>query len=303
MKLAGLFPGQGSQIVGMGASFAEEEELARDLFNQADTLLGYSLSKLCLEGPIDELSLTQNGQPAILLVSTICHRLSNLRLDAAAGHSLGEYSALVAAGAISFEDAIQLVHKRGRYMQEAVPAGEGKMLAVMGLEEDAIEDLIRKVSSGIVEIANLNCPGQTVIAGDNEGVDSFAALASSAKLIPLNVSAPFHCSLMHPAAEALNKDLDAITFSDLAFPVYVNVSAEGVTNGTDAREFLRQQVCGSVRWADCVKAVISERQPDVTVEFGPGGVLSKLMKRIDRSVKAQQVFDPASLQKLRDTLN
>lgn len=298
MELGALFPGQGSQCIGMGKEFYQSHEQAKELFDLADKLLGFSLSRLCFEGPIEELTLTKNVQPAILCVSTICHQLSKLSVSAAAGHSLGEYSALVAAGALSFEDAVQLVHKRGCYMQEAVPSGQGKMLAVMGMGEDEILAAIKKVDDGSVEIANLNCPGQTVVAGDVIGVDNFAkAVNGKAKLIPLNVSAPFHCVLMQPAAESLAKDLDNTDFNDPAFPVYANFNAEAVTSGDTARQMLKKQVCGTVRWTDCIQNMLQSHNITTMLEFGPGGVLSKLLKRIDKSVSAFQIFDPGSLQK------
>lgn len=302
MNILGLFPGQGSQVIGMGADFYNNSENAKEYFELADKVLGYSLSKLCLEGPIEELTLTQNAQPAILLISTISYQLSGIKLTTAAGHSLGEYSALVAAGAISFEDAILLVHKRGCYMQEAVPTGQGKMLAVMGPTEKEIQNIINSVTTGVIEIANLNSPGQTVVAGDVLGVDTFATAiqAKGAKVIPLNVSAPFHCRLMKPAAEKLSKDLDAITFNPLNFPIYANVSAEAVTDPEEAKELLKKQVCGSVRWTDCMLNSINDQGITTAVEFGAGSVLSKLLKRIKPEVKRQEVFDLKSLETLQD---
>lgn len=295
-KIAGLFPGQGSQAVGMGASFYAHDQQSRELFEAANKALGFSLSELCFSGPVEKLTLTANAQPAILTVSYIAYRFAGIKLCAAAGHSLGEYSALVSAGAIGFSDALQLVHKRGRYMQEAVPAGAGKMVAVMGPTEDEISTVIESVNRGIAEIANLNCPGQTVVAGDNAGVNEFSEkmAAQGGKLIPLNVSAPFHCQLMKPAADKLIADLDAISFSDLAFPVYANVTAQAVTSGNQARELLKRQVCASVRWTDCMLNMLKDQQITDTVEFGAGGVLSKLLKRIDKSINRHEVDSPES---------
>ncbi len=301
MNILGLFPGQGSQVVGMGADFYNNSEKAKEYFNLADKILGFSLSKLCLSGPIEELTLTQNAQPAILLISTICYQLSDITLTTAAGHSLGEYSALVAAGAISFEDAILLVHKRGRYMQEAVPKGQGKMLAVMGPTEKEIQEVINTITSGVIEIANLNSPGQTVVAGDVLGVDTFAPAiqAKGAKVIPLNVSAPFHCRLMQPAAEKLSKDLDAISFKALAFPIYANFSAEAVTDPQEAKELLKKQVCGSVRWTDCMLNSIHDQGISSAIEFGAGSVLSKLLKRISPQTTRQEIYDLKSLEEVK----
>jgi len=211
MALIGLFPGQGSQVVGMGKDLAESFDQAKIMFQMADKALGFPLSKLAFEGPIEELTLTKNAQPAILCVSVCAHLLSNPPLDVVAGHSLGEYSALVATGSITFEDAVQLVHKRGSYMQEAVPEGEGAMVAVMGPTPDELGAIVDQISDEIIELANLNCPGQTVVSGSAKGVAAFSekAQASGAKVIPLQVSAPFHSTLMKPAAESLAKDLSA----------------------------------------------------------------------------------------------
>lgn len=301
MNVLGLFPGQGSQSVGMGSDFYEHSEIGKELFRAADKTLGFSLSKLCLEGPLDRLTLTEFAQPAILLVSIISYRHTQLRLRAAAGHSLGEYSALVAADAISLEDALTLVHKRGRYMQEAVEPGAGKMVAVMGPNEDEIRAALAEVKEGVAEIANFNSPGQTVVAGDNLGVDTFARVLQErgGKIIPLNVSAPFHCSLMKPAADKLARDLDAISFQDPAFPIYANVTGHAVETGEQARDLLKQQVCGSVRWTDCILNAVSERGITHAVEFGAGGVLSKLLKRIKPEVARFEVPDLQSLEKLQ----
>jgi [acyl-carrier-protein] S-malonyltransferase len=294
--LAGLFPGQGSQSVGMGAAFAEQSEQARELFERADKALGYSISELCFKGPIEELTLTQNAQPALLTLGYLAYSESDIKVNGLAGHSLGEYTALVAAESLSFEDAVQLVHKRGRYMQEAVPEGRGKMLAVIKSSVEDIKEAISEVTSGVVEVANYNSPGQTVVAGDVEGIDAFATAiaAKGGKVIPLQVSAPFHCSLMKPAAEQLSKDLQAITFATPKLPVYANVTAAKIESGEEACELLKQQVCSSVRWTESMQNMISELGIQAVVEFGPGGVLSKLMKRIDSSVKGHSVDSPES---------
>lgn len=303
-KILGLFPGQGSQSVGMGAEFINSNECARELFAQADQALRYPLTQICLNGPLETLTLTENAQPAILTASYVCFLLSGLSLDAAAGHSLGEYTALVSAKALSFTDAVTLVHKRGRYMQEAVPTGEGKMVAVMGPSEEEIQEVISGLNNGVVEIANLNSPGQTVVAGNTIGVESFSTIMSErgGKIIPLNVSAPFHCRLMKPAAERLALDLDAISFSDPVFPVYANVTARPITSGNDARELLKKQVCATVRWTDSMVAVLETEAISDAVEFGAGGVLTKLLKRINKNVNRHEVADPASLEKTKAAL-
>ena len=296
MDFAALFPGQGSQAVGMGTELFAEYPPAKDLAEQVDRTLGYSLSSLILEGPAEKLTLTENAQPALLLVSSLAARASGLKPKAAAGHSLGEYSALVSAEALDILDAIQLVHKRGCYMQEAVKAGEGKMLAVLGLEDEDVSQRVAAVEQGIVEVANYNAPGQVVVAGDAEGVDAFAASLSGekVKLVELQVSAPFHTSLMAPAAERLKKDLDAVNFSELSFPVYSNVSAEAIQSAGEARELLKQQVCSPVRWTDSMKRLFSEQELSVSLEFGPGKVLSNLLKRIDKSITRHNVDSPKS---------
>ncbi len=300
MAILGLFPGQGSQAVGMGQDFFKQSDRARDIFQQADRALGFEISELCFQGPLEKLTLTEHAQPAILLVSVISYLHSDVNLKAAAGHSLGEYSALVAAGTLKLEDAVQLVHKRGRYMQEAVEPGAGKMVAVMGPTEADIRDTLKGVAVGVAEIANLNSPGQTVVAGDVPGVDAFATAiqARGGKVIPLNVSAPFHCSLMEPAAKNLAADLDAMTFNDPAFPIYANVTAGAVHTGAEARELLKQQVCGSVRWTECMENAVRAESISHSVEFGAGGVLSKLLKRIVPSVTRFEVPDMAGLEKL-----
>lgn len=290
MKIAGVFPGQGSQFVGMGKSFFDGSRVAQELFKIADEILEFKLSDLCFNGPLDELTLTKNVQPALLTVEVIAHRLYDSPLSAVAGHSLGEYSALVAAGVLTFEDALILVRKRGIYMQEAVSPGMGKMAAIMGPTPEEVQLLCDKVTKGVVEIANLNSPGQTVVAGDVLGVDCFSELAAEqgAKVIGLNVSAPFHCSLMASARERLGRDLDRVVFNNPHIPVYANFSAERISSGDEARELLKKQVCGTVRWFDLVNNMISQQQIEKVVELGPGGVLSRLMKRIDKKIPSSE---------------
>jgi [acyl-carrier-protein] S-malonyltransferase len=303
-KYMGIFPGQGSQTVGMGKALFDSSEKAKEIFSLADKVLGFSLSKLCFEGPADQLTATAVAQPAILTVSTICYEIaksqngSQWSLVAAAGHSLGEYTALVAAGAIRFEDAVQLVHKRGRYMQEAVPAGQGKMLAVLGKEVVDLEAALAKVTSGVAQIANINAPGQIVVAGSVQGMDEFLSHLGSAKSIPLPVSAPFHCAMMKPAEEKLALDLKSLSIQKPSCPVYANYSAKGLTNPEEIREALKLQVCGRVRWVECMQNAISEIAPEAIVEFGAGNVLSGMLKRIDSSQKrlnVQSAEDSAQL--------
>ncbi|MCL4144021.1 UNVERIFIED_CONTAM: hypothetical protein GTU68_040529 [Idotea baltica] len=303
-NLIGMFPGQGSQSVGMGKQLFESNDTSRALFEKADATLGFSLSSLCFDGPIEELTLTKHAQPAILTASYAAYLASGIVPKAAAGHSLGEYSALVAAGVLSFDDAVSLVHKRGTYMQEAVAPGEGKMLAVMGLSEEEILSAIAELENNRTEIANLNCPGQTVVAGSADAIDQFTELLKQkgAKAIPLNVSAPFHCSLMQPAADSLSKDLEATTFNEPSFPIYANVTAGKIANGESARDLLLQQVTGSVRWTDSMQNMIKEQSADSSIEYGAGGVLSKLLKRIDKSLERLDAFDQDSIAKAKATL-
>ena len=292
-KIAGLFPGQGSQAVGMGKDFYEASGDAKKLFNDADEILGFKLSELCFNGPIETLTLTENVQPAILTVSYIAYVLKNTELTACAGHSLGEYTALIAAGVLNFSDAVSLVHKRGKFMQEAVKEGEGKMVAVLGPSEEEINEVINSFDEGIKEIANLNSPGQIVVSGDNTGVDKFSEIMKSrgGKVIPLNVSAPFHCSLMKPAEVKLSAELDKTEFSDPKIPIYSNVTAKKISSGDEARELLKQQVCSSVRWTDSMVNMVEEQNISTVMEFGQGGVLSKLMKRINKGINRIEVAD------------
>jgi [acyl-carrier-protein] S-malonyltransferase len=298
-----LFPGQGSQKVGMGKELAEAYPLAKELFTKADEALGFELSKVCFEGPSEKLTLTEIAQPAILTVSTICFQLSQQTsqaatqsIVAAAGHSLGEYSALVAAEALSFEDAVRLVNKRGKYMQEAVPVGSGKMVAVLGKEVSEIETALAQVQGDIAQIANINAPGQIVVAGSVSGVEKFVAALGAAKVIELTVSAPFHCDLMKPAEEKLRLDLANIEIRKPKFKVYQNYTAQASDDPETIRENLALQVCGRVRWVECVENVVKDTTPAAVWEYGAGNVLTGLVKRINPTITRVNVDSPAALQ-------
>jgi [acyl-carrier-protein] S-malonyltransferase len=280
-RIVHLFPGQGSQAVGMGRNFYDRSEAGRELFDRADEVLGYKLSRLCFEGPQEELRLTQNAQPALLVVSTIAGRLLDAEPALAAGHSLGEYSALVAAGSLAFADAVSLVHKRGRYMQEAVPVGQGAMAALLGADRQAVLDGLARVSSGIAEVANWNSPEQTVIAGDKAAVEEAVSLIKAPRSVFLSVSAPFHSSLMKSAEKKLAVDLDRTVFKDLRFPVLTNVDARPIRSGEEARDALKRQVSRPVLWHESMDRLKGEGVTHF-VELGSGKVLSGLLKRIGR---------------------
>jgi [acyl-carrier-protein] S-malonyltransferase len=295
--IAFVFPGQGSQAVGMGRELGE----GSPRWAEANAALGFDLRRLCLEGPEAELMLTANTQPAILTVSIIALDAlasSGVRCRFVAGHSLGEYSALVAAGAMTFADAVRTVRARGQFMQEAVPAGEGGMAAVMGLDRDKIAEACREAAeSGPVQIANLNAPGQTVIAGTSAGVTRAMELckakgAKRAVLLP--VSAPFHSALLAPAARRLDAVLQTLSFSDLAVPLVTNVDAEPLTEAGRLRDTLVRQVTSPVRWEEVVLRLVREGAT-AFVEIGPGKVLSGLIKRIAPDVRVANVEDRASL--------
>ena len=288
-RVLALFPGQGSQQVGMGKEFYDNTEIGKELFEIADQALGFSLSKLCFEGPAEDLTATEIVQPAILTVSTICFRYfkakwgNDVELVAAAGHSLGEYSALVAAGVLDFADAVRLVNKRGKYMQEAVARGAGKMVAVLGAEVEELERALTSVA-GVAQIANVNAPGQIVVSGEAKAIDDFKVKLPKLRMVELAVSAPFHCDLMQPAAEKLAVELDQTKFLDPEFPVYANFSGQGQIKPEVMCQSLKDQVCGRVRWIDCVQTAIMDFQPEIALEFGNGRVLSGLMKRIDSAI-------------------
>jgi [acyl-carrier-protein] S-malonyltransferase len=297
-KIALLFPGQGSQAIGMGKLFYDASSVASDIFKRADNVLGYSLSRLCFEGPEEKLRLTQNTQPALLAVSTIAHTLLGEIPTIAAGHSLGEYSALVAAGSLSFEDAVCLVHKRGCYMQEAVPVGVGAMAVLMGASYIDVEEALLKISSGVVEIANWNSREQIVIAGHEQAVKEALTLINPRRSVMLPVSAPFHCQLMRSAEEKLALDLNAMEFQDLAFPIVTNVDAKVIHSGEEARESLKRQVTQAVLWFKSME-VMAEKGIQAFVELGSGKVLSGLIKRISREWPfAPMVFNVDDMESL-----
>jgi len=301
--IAFLFPGQGSQAVGMGKDLAAHHAVARQTFQEADEALRYKLSQLCFEGPEEKLKLTEVTQPAILAVSIAAFRVlheKGLKPNYVAGHSLGEYSAHVAAGTLKFADAVRTVRNRGKYMQEAVPVGVGAMAAILGMTFDAVTEICRDAAHGkICQPANLNSPEQIVISGHAAAVERAIQLATergAKKAVSLPVSAPFHCALMQPAQDRLALDLQALNFQKPAFPVVCNVDAALVTDAEHARAALIRQVTGSVKWDPSVRLLI-EKGVTLFVEVGPGKVLWGLMRQIDRSKACLTVGDEASLQK------
>jgi [acyl-carrier-protein] S-malonyltransferase len=307
--IALLFPGQGSQAVGMGKDLAEKYPVARDTFEEADDALGYKLSTVCFEGPEDQLRLTEITQPAILTVSIAALRVLETRIPKpsyVAGHSLGEYSAHVAAGTFGFADAVRTVSNRGKYMQEAVPVGVGAMAAILGMDLEKVTAVCHDAAqSEVCEPANINSPEQIVISGNTAAVERAAKLADErgakrAKLLP--VSAPFHCSLMKPAQDRLQGDLDALKLQKPAYPVACNVEAELVTDDLRARDTLVRQVTGSVKWEQCMHLLIG-KGVQTFIEVGPGKVLCGLMRQIDRSKTCLNVSDDASLTKTADAIS
>lgn len=304
MKIAFLFPGQGSQFAGMGRSLAASSPLARQTFEEADDVLGFSLSTLCFEGPDEALKLTENTQPALVAVSTAAWRIlagRGLKPDYVAGHSLGEYSALVAAGSLAFADALRLVRQRGQYMQAAVPAGTGAMAALLYLPAGALDGILAAAAEGeVVSAANLNSPGQIVIAGHAGAVARAMELAKAAgakRAIPLPVSAPFHCSLMAPAQLQMKAHLDRTTFNGLTVPLVNNWQAREITSGTDARQGLYQQIPNPVRWEESVRHLAAQGVTRA-MEVGPGAVLMGLVRNIApaiATVRAGEAEDMAAL--------
>jgi [acyl-carrier-protein] S-malonyltransferase len=309
-SVAFLFPGQGSQAVGMGKSLAEYHAEARETFAEADSALGYPLSQLCFEGPEDKLKLTEITQPAILTVSIAAQRVlaaSGMQPQYVAGHSLGEYSAHVAAGTLRFADAVRTVAKRGKYMQEAVPVGVGAMAAVLALALEPLEEVCRQAqreTAGTVSPANINSPDQIVISGSKAAVERAAELAKekgAKRAVMLPVSAPFHCSLMQPAQDRLAIDLRGLQFSAPRVPVITNVDAKPIQDADQAREALIRQVTGAVQWVRSMQLLI-ESGVQTFVEVGPGKVLTGLLRQIDRSKTGLNVENEESLSKTRAAL-
>ncbi|WP_018922588.1 ACP S-malonyltransferase [Salsuginibacillus kocurii] len=303
-KTAFVFPGQGSQQVGMASDLAEHFETARRIVEQADEYLGYSLSSIMFQGPEDSLKQTENTQPALVTAGCAAFEVlkeRGVQFDFTAGHSLGEYAALVAAGSLTFQEAVEAVHARGKFMEEAVPSGQGAMAAVMGMERETLEEAVKAASTDgeTAELANLNAPGQIVISGTAEGVKRAGeeAKAKGAKrVIPLNVSGPFHSSLMKPAADQLAQTLEQKTFKNAEVPVVSNVKAVGETDKDQIKEQLISQVVSPVLWEDSIRYLIDEGV-DTFVEIGSGKVLSGLVRKIQRKgIEVHAVFDQESLE-------
>ena len=303
-QTAFIFPGQGSQYVGMGKEFYDNFPVAKEVFDEADDSLHFSISSLCFQGPEEGLKLTENTQPAILTTSIAALRIlqseKGISPQLTAGHSLGEYSALVASGALSFSDAVQTVRLRGRFMQEAVPVGEGAMAAILGMEREQVEKLCEEASAGeVLTPANFNCPGQIVIAGDSKAIERAIEKVKQEgkKAILLPVSAPFHSPLMKPAGERLEKALEGIIVRDLKVPVVTNVEAEINRSKERVKGLLVAQVSSPVRWEESIRRMIEDRIEQV-LEIGPGKVLSGLTKRINPNVEAKNVEDLQTFKKI-----
>lgn len=305
MSTAVVFPGQGSQFVGMGRDFYDKYESVKEFFTSADNALGYSLSEIMFNGPEDELRLTQNTQPALVTMSAGIWSLIKDKIEVSyfAGHSLGEYSAVYAGGGLSFEDTVKAVHNRGKFMQSAVPVGAGAMSAVLGLEDDKVSEICAGITKDgyVVEPANFNCPSQVVIAGSSEAV-SFAGeelkKAGAKRVVPLPVSAPFHCSLMKPAKEAMEKYLENISIKDLSIPVINNIDAVVEKNSSEVRDALIRQVSGTVQWTKIIRKM-SELGVTRIIEVGAGSVLTGLIKKIDKDIEVFNISSVSDLEKIQ----
>lgn len=308
-KLAYIFPGQGSQAIGMGKDLADNFSVARQVFEEADDALGYSLSELCWDGDAEELALTENTQPAILTTSVAALRAMQSEgfpnPEYVAGHSLGEYSALVAAGALSFADAVKTVHKRGKYMQEAVPVGVGAMAAILGADLETIEQCCQEAAQGqVCSPANINSPSQIVIAGNAEAIDRACEILKekgAKRAIKLNVSAPFHCALMMPAQEKLAEDLKKLDYGNFLFPIVQNIDAQTNIDSAKVCNALTQQVSNPVRWLQSVENLV-KLGVDTFVEVGAGKVLSGLVKQINREVRLLNVENTESLNLTKEAI-
>lgn len=308
-KIAFIFPGQGSQTVGMGQSLAESHQPSNDFFLNADKKLGFPLSKLIFEGPQSELTLTSNAQPALLTTSIAImeyFKQSGITPDYVAGHSLGEYTALVAAGAFSFEEGVYAVHKRGEFMEIAVPNGEGTMAAVLGLDSDKLEAVTNEITEGghLVQLANINCPGQIVISGTRKGVELAGIKAKEAgakRVLPLEVSGPFHSELMKPAAEKLRTVLDNMDITDATVPVIANVTATEMTDALEIKEKLIEQLYSPVQWEKSVQKML-DLGVTTFIEIGPGKVLSGLVKKVSRTASTYAISDEKTCQEVMDAL-
>lgn len=306
-RIVFVFPGQGSQYVGMGQELAGRYAEAVEVFNEAESILGWPVSKVCFTGPAAELNRTENTQPAVLTVSVACYRALVARgvvPHVVTGHSLGEYSALVAASSLSFSEAVKLVARRAQLMAAAVPEGQGGMVAILGLEPKKVVFLCREVRDGIVEAANFNAPGQVVVAGDRAGLAEISLRAKEAgakRVLPLPVSGPFHSSLMEPVARQLAVALEQVPIADPLVPVVSNVTADYVTTAAAVRENLIKQVASPVRWQESISRLLAEGYKTF-IEVGPGNVLSGLIKRMGNRLTISQVGDSQSLEKTLDIL-
>lgn len=302
-KIAFIFSGQGAQYVGMGKELYENIQVCREVYDKADEALGFSVSKLCFEGPEEDLNRTENTQPAILTMSIAAMKAledKGIIPHVTAGLSLGEYSALVCSGVFDFTDAVKLIKKRGRFMQEAVPVGVGAMAAIIGMQEEALREVLEESSfAGIVQAANLNCPGQIVIAGEAKAVETAVEKAKAAgalKAVMLNVSGPFHTSMMEPAAINLEKELESVPVNDIRIPVITNVTGEFVEDASKIRSILKQQVMSPVHWEKTINTMI-DFGVDTFVEIGPGKTLCGFVKKINRKLTTLNVEDLDSLNK------